>query len=134
MKPNHLHLKIQLPSRIFAELSDVTRIVADSQNGSFGLLPHRRDCVAALSPSIFMYATDAHGEVYMAVDEGVLVKTGNEVLVSVRNAVAGADLGKLKQAIQEQFLKMDEQEATLRNAVAKLELGVLRQLVGFLHA
>ncbi len=134
MTPNHLHLKIQLPSRIFGEIPDVTRVVADSQNGSFGILCHRRDCVAALSPSILMYATEAHGEVFVAVDEGILVKAGFEVLVSVRNAVGGTDLGQLKKAIREQFLRMDEQDKVMRNAVAKLEVGVLHQLVGFLHA
>lgn len=37
----------------------------------FGLLPHRPDCVAALVPGILIYESDAEGEVYVAVDEGV---------------------------------------------------------------
>ena len=62
----------------------MTRIVAESAGGSFGLLPRRLDCVAALVPGILVYETPARGEVFVAVDEGVLVKSGRNVLVSVR--------------------------------------------------
>ena len=54
----------------------MSRIVAETREGSFGLLPHRLDCVAALAPGILIYETEAEGEVFVAVDEGVLVKTG----------------------------------------------------------
>ena len=67
------------------------RIVVETHEGSFGLLPYRLDCVAALVPGILVYETEAEGEVYLAVDEGLLVKTGLEVLVSVRNAIGGID-------------------------------------------
>ena len=82
-----MKLKVLLPFRIFAEKTDVSRIVAETHEGSFGLLPHRRDCVAALAPGILIYENEAEGEVYVAVDEGVLVKTGLNVLVSVRRAI-----------------------------------------------
>ena len=71
-----MNLKILLPFQVFAEKTGVSRIVAETREGSFGLLPHRLDCVAALAPGILTYETDAEGEVYVAVDEGVLVKTG----------------------------------------------------------
>ena len=86
-------LKVLLPFGIFAEKTGVSRIVAETREGSFGLLPHRLDCVAALTPGILVYETEAEGEVYMAVDEGVLVKSGPDVLVSVRRATDGTDLG-----------------------------------------
>jgi F-type H+-transporting ATPase subunit epsilon len=94
--PTLMNLKVLLPFRIFAEKTGVTRIVAETQEGSFGLLPHRLDCVAALAPGILIYENEAEGEVYVAVDEGVLIKTGLDVLVSVRNAIAGTDLGQLR--------------------------------------
>ena len=89
MQPARMNLKILLPFKIFAEKTGVLRIVAETREGSFGLLPHRLDCVAALAPGILVYETEAEGEVYIAVDEGVLVKTGADVLVSVRNAIGG---------------------------------------------
>lgn len=122
-------LKILLPSRIFAEITDVTRIVAETRQGSFGLLPHRLDCVAALAPGILTYATEKAGDSYIAVDEGVLMKTGADVLVSVRHAIAGADLGQLRQAVEREFLTLDDRETSVRTAVAKLESGLIRRLV-----
>ncbi len=129
-----MQLKILLPSQIFAEIADVIRLVAETRHGSFGLLPHRLDCVTALAPGILTYATGSGGDVYVAVDEGVLVKTGATVLVSVRHAVGGADLGQLRQKVEREFLTLDEREKTVRTAVAKLESGLIRRLAEFHHA
>ncbi len=68
------------------------------------------------------------GEVFMAVDDGVLVKTGPNVLVSVRRAIAGSDLGQLRALQEKEFLTLDEQEKSVRQVVAKLETGFLRRL------
>jgi F-type H+-transporting ATPase subunit epsilon len=122
-------LKILLPSQIFAEKTGVLRIVAETQEGSFGLLPHRLDCVAALVPGIFSYQTESDGEVFVAVDEGVLVKAGPDVLVSVRRAVGGADLGQLRDSVKRDFLTLDEHEQSVRSATARLEAGFLRRLM-----
>jgi F-type H+-transporting ATPase subunit epsilon len=134
MPPSRLQLKILLPSRIFGEIADVTRIVAEARGGSFGILPHRLDCVAALPPGILTYATEAAGEVYVAIDEGVLVKMGAEVLVSVRQAIGGVDLGQLRQAVEREFLTLDNREKKVRTTVAKLESGLIRRFAEFHHA
>jgi len=52
-----IHLKILLPSEIFADKTGVQRLVAETPSGSFGFLPHRLDCVAALTPGILTYDT-----------------------------------------------------------------------------
>ena len=126
-------LKVLLPFQIFAEKTGVSRIVAETREGSFGLLPHRLDCVAALAPGILTYETEADGEVFVAVDEGVLVKTGPDVLVSVRRAVSGTDLGQLHDTVKQQFLTLDEHEQSARLVTAKLETGFLRQFATFQH-
>jgi len=128
-----MNLKILLPSRVFAEKSGVSRIVSETPAGSFGLLPHRRDCVAALAPGILVYETEADGEVFVAVDGGVLVKTGPDVLVSVRRAMGGANLGQLRQAVEKEFLALDEHEQNVRSVLAKLETGFLRRFATFQH-
>lgn len=125
-------LKVLLPFQVFTETGGVSRIVAETHQGSFGLLPQRLDCVAALSPGILVYETGA-GEAFLAVDEGVLVKTGLEVLVSVRRAIAGKDLGRLRDLVEQEFLTLDEQEQNVRSVMAKLESGVIRRLVEFHH-
>lgn len=133
MQPALMNLKILLPFKIFAEKTDVLRIVAESRAGSFGLLPHRLDCVAALAPGILVFETEADGEVCLAVDEGVLVKSGTDVLVSVRNAIGGMDLGKLREAVEREFLNLDEQEKSVRSVLAKLESGFVRRFAEFHH-
>ncbi len=128
-----MHLKILLPFKVFAEKTGVLRIVAESREGAFGLLPHRLDCVAALAPGILVFETEAEGEVYIAVDEGILVKTGTDVLVSVRNAIGGTDLGQLRAAVEQEFLDLDEQEKSVRSVLAKLEIGFIRRFAAFRH-
>lgn len=128
-----MNLKILLPFQVFAEKADVSRMVAETREGSFGLLPHRLDCVAALTPGILTYETAADGEVFVAVDEGVLVKTGAEVLVSVRRAIGGTDLDQLREAVVREFLTLDAHERDVRTTMAKLETGFLRRLATFQH-
>ena len=128
-----MNLKILLPFQIFAEKTGVSRIVAETREGSFGLLPHRLDCVAAIAPGILTYETAAEGEVYVAVDEGVLVKTGPDVLVSVRRALGGTDLGHLRDAVEQEFLTLDEQEQSVRSVLAKMESGLIRRMAAFHH-
>jgi F-type H+-transporting ATPase subunit epsilon len=129
----HMNLKILLPFKIFAQKTHVLRIVAEAPEGSFGLLPRRLDCVAALAPGILLYETAADGEVCVAVDEGVLVKTGADVVVSVRNAIGGMDLGQLRQAVEREFLTLDKQEKSVRSVLAKLENGFVRRFAEFHH-
>ena len=109
------------------------RIVAQTHQGSFGLLPHRLDCAAALGPGILTYETDREGEVYLAIDQGVLVKAGINVLISVRNAIGGMDLDKLHEAVKKEFLTVDEQEKSVRSVLAKMESGFVRRLMEFQH-
>ena len=128
-----MNLKVLLPFQLFAAKTDVSRIVAETREGSFGLLQHRLDCVAALAPGILIYETEMDGEVFVAVDEGILVKIGSDVLVSVRNAIGGTDLGQLRDAVEQEFLALDEREQSVRSAMAKLESGFLSRFASFHH-
>ncbi len=131
MPPSRMQLKILLPSRIFGEIKNVTKVVAQTRQGSFGILPHRLDCVAALAPGILAYSTEEGTETFVAVDEGVLAKVGSQVLISVRNAIGGADLGQLHQAVEREFLTLDDQEKRVRTATAELESGMIRRFAEF---
>jgi F-type H+-transporting ATPase subunit epsilon len=128
-----MNLEILLPSRVFATLTDVSEIIVDTQHGSMGLLPQRLDCVAALVPGILTYRTAA-GTVYLAVDEGVLVKTGDGVLVSVRHAIPGADLAALHENVKREFMALDEEQAVVRRAVAHMESSFIARFAGIDHA
>jgi len=133
MTADLMTLKILLPFRVFTEQTAVLKVVVETCGGSFGLLPQRLDCVAALVPGILCYQTQAEGDVYVAVDEGVLVKTGLQVLVSVRRAIVGMELAQLHAAVTQTFLTLDEDEKSIRTVMAKLESGFLRRLASFQH-
>lgn len=128
-----MKLEILLPFEIFATKLDVSRIVAETHAGSFGLLPRRLDCVAALVPGILVYETEAEGEVYVAVDDGVLVKAGLDVRVSVRRALAGTDLEQLRVRVEQEFSSLSALEQSVRSVMAKLEAGFIHRLVGLHH-
>ena len=128
-----MNLKILLPFQVLVAKTGVSRIVAQTREGSIGLLPHRLDCVAALSPAILVYETDADGEVFLAVDQGVLVKTGLDVLVSVRRALGGAGLGQLRAAVAREFLTLDAQEQSRRFVQAKMEGDLVSAMASFHH-
>ena len=130
-QPALMNLKVLLPFEIFADKTGVSRIVAETREGSFGLLPHRLDCVAALAPGILTYQLGAQAEVYMAVDEGVLVKTGLDVLISVRNAIGGTDLGQLHATVEREFLHLNEREQSVRSVMAKMESDFISRLAEF---
>jgi F-type H+-transporting ATPase subunit epsilon len=126
-----MNLKILLPFQIFVERTGVSRIVAETREGSLGLLPHRLDCVAALAPGILIYETQSEGEAFVAVDEGVLVKAGPDVFVSVRRAMGGTDLDQLREAVEREFLTLNAQEQSMRSVLAKMEGDLIRRMAKF---
>lgn len=128
-----MKLKILLPFQIFAEIEGVKRIVAETPQGSFGLLPQRLDCTAVLEPGILTYETGAGEEIYVAIDDGILVKAGADVMVSVRNAIGGKNLGELREAVELEFMNLDEGEKQVRSVLARLESGFVRRFVKFHH-
>jgi F-type H+-transporting ATPase subunit epsilon len=129
-----MKLKVLVPSQVFADIDGVERIVVETTCGSFGVLPNRLDCVAILEPGILTYETPTAGEVYLAVDEGILVKAGMDVLLSVRNAIGGLDLGELRAAVTREFVNIEESEKQVRAILAKLESGFVRRFAEFRNA
>ena len=120
-------LKVLLPFEIFAVERNVSRIVVETAQGSFGLLPRRLDCVAAIVPGILSFQSEAQGEVFLALDAGVLVKTGQDVVISVWRALRGDDLSRLHDAVEQEFLTLDTQEVAMRATMARLESGFMRR-------
>jgi F-type H+-transporting ATPase subunit epsilon len=107
---------------------EVTKVVAEAENGSFGILPKHIDFVAALVPGILSFDS-AEGEEFLAIDEGVLVKCASDIRVSTRNAVQSKDLGKLKQTVEQDFRNLDERERKTRSILAKLEIDFAKRFV-----
>ncbi|PLY39605.1 F0F1 ATP synthase subunit epsilon [Janthinobacterium sp. ROICE36] len=128
-----MHLKVLLPFAVFIDTDDVTHIVVETRAGALGLLPRRLDCAAALAPGILSYTSASKGERCIAVDAGVMIKTGADVLVSVRRAFAGTDLRQLRVAIEQQFLALDAEERKMRSVMAGMEAGFMQQMARYQH-
>ncbi|MFT6989407.1 MAG: F-type H+-transporting ATPase subunit epsilon [Paraglaciecola sp.] len=127
-------LKILLPNKVFAKHNNVLRIIVDTLEGSYGILPNRRDCTAALTPGILTYQTEIGKDVYIAIDQGIFVKKGNEVFVSVRQAIQGIGLSQLREAVKKEFLTLDQKQQEIRFAMDKLESHFLQRLTEFSKA
>lgn len=126
-----MQLKILLPDRIFADEANIARIVVVTTAGSVGMLPHRADCVAAIVPGLFVYQAEDADEVTVALDEGVLVKAGDSVLISVRRAIAGTDIEQLEQSIEAQFLTLSDLQQAQRQVSAQFESGFIKRFAAF---
>lgn len=126
MKPGLMHLKILLPYGVFADIKNVKRIVVETTAGAYGILPRRLDCTAALVTGILVYETEDEGEKYVAVNDGILIKAGMQVSISVRHAIGNAPLGKLRAMVEKEMIELDELEINARTVMAKLETGFLR--------
>ncbi len=122
-----MRLKVFLPMRILVD-QEVTKVVAEAENGSFGILPKHIDFVAALVPGILSFES-AEGEEFLATDEGVLVKCASDVMVSTRKAVRSKDLGMLKQTVEREFRTLDERERKTRSILAKLEANFAKKFL-----
>jgi len=123
-----MKLKVWAPTEVVFD-QEVTKIKAEGENGWFGILPRHVDFVTSLIPGILSFELPEKQTEYLAVDHGILVKCGAEVSVSTRNAVRGADLRTLKEAVAKQFRALHEKELAAREFEAKLEADLVRQLI-----
>ena len=123
-----MRLKVLLPTEILID-EEVTKVIAEAENGSFCLLPRHIDFLSALVPGILSFVTPEGIEEFAAVDEGILVKVGQEVLVSTGRGVRSSELGKLKQMVAEEFLVRSEREKKALSAGARLEADIVRRFM-----
>ncbi len=128
-----MKLQIMLPGDMLLEAVDVRRIVAETVSGSFGILPHRLDCAAGLVPGVLTWEDHQGAVHHLAVDDGILVKAGEQVTVAVRHAVAGQELASLHTSVAEMLSGLDEQEREARMVLARLESGFIRQFRNLGH-
>jgi len=123
-----MNLTILLPEETLMDRK-VSKIVAEAPNGFFCLLPRHVDFATAIVPGILSFTTQDGEEVFLAVDEGVLVKQSTAVLVSILNAAMGEALGRLEETVAQNFQKRDEQEEKALQAMRKIEAGFVRRFL-----
>ncbi len=123
-----MKMTILLPHKIFLKM-DILKLAAEAEDGFFGILPNHIDFLSILVPGILAFETENGEKQYIAVDEGILVKKGPEVMISTRNAVMEKDLERLRDTVEEVFLNLDEKEKKARSAAAMMEAEFIRKFV-----
>lgn len=123
---NDMLVTLHLPTRTLFD-GRATRLTAVAENGGFGILPNHVDFVTALVPSVLTLMTPEGRERVFGIDEGLLVKKGNEVDVAVRRGVEGDDLGTLRETVRGTFVEMEEDERVARAALSRLEADMVRR-------
>ncbi|MGM0689468.1 MAG: F0F1 ATP synthase subunit epsilon [Bacillota bacterium] len=121
-----MNLKILLPAGVLLE-EQVEQVTAEAENGFFSILPRHIDFIAALVPGIFYYVTPDHEEHFLALDEGILVKQGDQVYVSAARAISGETLEVLGDAVDNELKVLGESEKKSRAVMARLEADTLRR-------
>jgi len=121
-----INLKILLPAGVLLE-EQVEQVTAEAENGFFSILPRHIDFVAALVPGIFSYVTPDDEEHFLALDDGILVKQGDQVYVSAARAVSGESLEILEDAVENELKVLGEDEKKSRAVMARLEADTLRR-------
>lgn len=131
MEEQFMNLKILLPYKVFLNENKVSKVVLETAKGSYGILPQRLDCVAALVPGIFTYETSRSKLQYLAIDEGIMIKTGYNIIISAHNAIGGADLGNLHDLVLKEFKELRDSEKKFRQSMAKIESNFILRLKNF---
>jgi F-type H+-transporting ATPase subunit epsilon len=119
-------LKVLLPTHVMVE-REVSEVTAEAENGSFTILPRHIDFVSILTPGLLSYQVEEEGEIFLAVDEGVLVKCGSEVRVSTQDAVMGDDLQGLRDTVERRFRDLDERQRKAKGVLMRIELDLARR-------
>lgn len=129
-----MELRILVPGREVLR-TPVSRVSAEGALGSFTLLPQHVDLLTALVPGIVEYRSspaaesDEGAEGYVAIDEGLLVKRGAAVVITVRRAVPSPDLDSLRRRLEEDVLHLDENERQLRRVLDRLEASFMKGII-----
>lgn len=128
MAKDLIKLRILLPTEIALAADDISSLTIETSMGSMGIQPRRRDCVAIITPGILVMKNSGTEETFVAIDEGILTKTGLKVTILAHNAISGKDLSQLKDEVKSKFLHQDDEETNLSQLMHKIEDSLLSRL------
>ena len=122
-----MRLLLSVPTEIVLD-ERVTKVIAESPDGHFCLLPRHVDVATVLVPGLLTYLRPDGVEAVVAVDHGVLVKVGDDVRVACERAQPAASAEAAARAVRERFVVQSEREKRARSTLARLEGDVVRRL------
>ena len=120
-----MKLKVILPSKILLH-TEVGKVIIEGEEGSRGILPNHIDVAVSITPGIMSYF-ESGSEKFIAHDEGMFIKQGDELRFSTRQAVKGNKLGELKKVLRDEIESLSEIEKKSRSAVTMLESNLIEK-------
>jgi len=123
-----VNLRVVTPTSTVVD-ERVQKATVHGADGARTYLPRHIDFVTAVVPSVMSWVAAGGEERFAAIDEGVLTKVGNELLISTAYAVYGPELGQLSRMVEEQFRERSEREKVTRGALARLEASIVRRFI-----
>lgn len=130
-----MNLLVTTPLSLVVQARGVTRIRAEDETGSFGILPGHADFLTVLAVSVLSWSDAAGAEHHVALRGGVLrVSGGTDVAVAAREAVTEDVLERLGAAVLERFEAEERSDEEARISTARLHLATMRQLQRYLSA
>lgn len=122
-----MRLLLSVPTGVLVD-ERVAKVSARSDMGSFTILPRHADGAVLLLPGLLSYTLETGDEVFVAADEGVLVKADDDVRVACQRAVVAGALSNAELVLRERMHQRDESERRARAALSRLEAEVIRRL------
>ena len=120
-----MKLTVLTPLGIVLE-EKIVKVTMETLNGYHTLLPKHVDFVSALGPGIVIYQDEQNREKYVACHNGIVVKKGAQVTISVQNALKDDKLDELEKSVMAFYKQNEEQRKELNTAMARLEMGIMR--------
>ncbi|QSX08532.1 hypothetical protein J0B03_00105 [Alkalibacter rhizosphaerae] len=120
-----MELDIILPNKTM-EFLEIEALTAPGTEGSFQIYPKHVDFTSTLKAGILTIKKEKE-EIYIAINNGVLVKKGEKIHVACHQAIQGESLEKLSTTVEETFLAANEREKSTNEILAKMEIETLKR-------
>ncbi|HNW34860.1 MAG TPA: hypothetical protein PKM25_08010 [Candidatus Ozemobacteraceae bacterium] len=120
-------VRVRTPTRLVIATEGIRALKCETDTGRRTIEPRRLDGVVALIPGI-LTLRDASGKfIELAIDEGLLLKAGSAVTVSVRHAIRAEGKEPLQQALHTELMRIRSMETDLRSALTDLETRFMKE-------
>ncbi len=119
-----MQVKLILPYRTILD-KEAEKITAPGIDGEFQILPKHIDATWSLKSGILTIDTDK--KLYFAVNAGVVVKQGDNVYISVFQAIPGDSLKELLETVKKSLTELSERERKAREVLVKLEAETIKK-------
>lgn len=108
---------------------EIKKLSAEGLEGSFCLYPHHINYVSNLRLGILSYEALDGSTGYFAIDEGVLNKVDDHVIISTINAIYSSSLEELKSAVFTELTKLVDEDRDARKAILQMEYSIMMTLM-----